>query len=151
MKVSRKPIQKWEAIALGLIILLGSVASWLFFDFYDTGLAWVKITQLTLSIGVSFFSFWGFLSLMKVPKHLRLPASIWGLLPWNSFQLWQFPYIGFFFIPLEISFSALFLRFRSGIGPYRAIGLAFATRMLVLGVAYACKILLRKFFLSHYF
>src|SRR5438093_3397996 len=126
-----------EATRILAVVVSGTVISYFAFDFYDTSLVSAKLVFLGLSICISVVCFYAMLIAVKAPVHDRLPGALWAAVPWNCLQLWQFPYIGFFFIPLEILVSGLLLRFRTGLTVWKAVGTSLVVRMTVFVIYYA--------------
>lgn len=120
---------------LGLVILLaaaGTAISFAVVDLYDTSLITAKFALLFVSVSISVLLFYVLLAALNAPAGSRLAGSLWGSLPWNSVQLWQVPYIGFLFIPLEIIGAGLIVSFRAGVVVWKSVIASLVVRVVVL-------------------
>ena len=138
-----------EGIVFDLVlILVGSAISWLAFELYNTRLIQAQLIFFLLSLSLSILAFYALLRALNSPAHSRLAGSLWGALPWNSLQVWQLAFVGFFFIPLEIILSGLLVSFRTGLPVWQAMGTSLVVRVAVLLAYFAVRAPVMEFFLG---
>lgn len=137
-----------ESALILILIVVGAIVSWLALDFYDTTLLWAQLIFFLLSLSLSILAFYALLRALHSPAHSRVAGSLWGALPWNSLQVWQLAFLGFFFIPLEIILSGLLVSFRTGLPVWQAMGTSLVVRAAVLLAYYAVRAPIIEFFLG---
>ena len=130
--IRERQLRLKECALILVLVLVGTTISWLAFDFYDTTLLRAKLIFFLLSLSLSISAFYALLCALHSPAHSRLAGALWGALAWNSLQVWQLAFVGFFFIPLEVILSGLLVSFRTGLPVWQAIGTSLIVRLAVL-------------------
>lgn len=125
-----QPISIREILVIATLLIGGALIAGGYCDLYDTGTP-VKYILVGLDIGLSTVLFTLILASFGVPRDVRLGASLWAMLPWNTVYLSQLAYIGYFFIPIEIAISAILLEWKSSFGFRRAIFTATVVRLII--------------------
>lgn len=126
------PLSKTELV---LILILVGFGSWSIPAWGDWGEGTYldnKYLYVFANYVLSFLIFWTTISFMKVPRHLRLPGSLWAAASWNTWFPSLLAYIGFFLLPIEIILAGLLLSFRSNLTTWKAVGISALTKLLVL-------------------
>ena len=146
--IRERQLRLKELSLILVLILVGSAISWLAFELYNTRLIQAQLIFFLLSLSLSILAFYALLRALNSPAHSRLAGSLWGALPWNSLQVWQLAFVGFFFIPLEIILSGLLVSFRTGLPVWQAMGTSLVVRVAVLLAYFAVRAPVMEFFLG---
>jgi hypothetical protein len=110
-------------------LVLGVIWTW-FGDLYDLRWPAARILVSTFSALSSFILMESSLRLAAKEGRDRRATAILAVLPWNGVYLSQLPYLGFFFIPIEIVVSAIILRKRAPVRIPYAFVIAMAVRCI---------------------
>ena len=130
--IKDNPLSKTELV---LIIILVGFGSWSIPAWGNWGQETYlenKYLYVFANFVLSSLIFWTTISFIKVPKHLRLPGSLWAAASWNAWFPSLLAYIGFFLLPIEIILAGLLLSFRSNLTTWKAVGISALTKLLVL-------------------
>jgi hypothetical protein len=137
-----KPLSLGERLTAAALTAAGLALS-TSLDVYDAGRWPARVGLTVVSALAGTLILWVGLGALEAPGGRRLAGAVWAALPWNTLMLSQLPYLGFFFIPLEIVASAAILRFRARVSrPWASLVLATVARILTLGLVYAVRLTL---------
>jgi hypothetical protein len=112
----------------GAFALSGLAWSWFGMTIWIGG-SFARIAAAGLSACVSWLFMYAGLKLLQAPGQRITSEAMLAVLPWNGIYLYQLPYYGYLFLPVECAASALILRRRNFFGLWKSIGLAVLVRI----------------------
>jgi hypothetical protein len=147
--VAKAPLTVRERL-LGGGLLLGGLAWAGYLRAFDSS-NWKMAVALNAWGGlVSLSALTAGLAAFRVPRGARAAAAIFGSIPWNTFLLSQFAYVGFFFIPLEVLAATLIVRSRAGLPRlWQAFVVVVSARAIAQVLIYAGRPAAHALFLGH--